>query len=152
MTLEEFLVRAKQNTYAAEAGGVSPEILGDGAKQFVYREGDLEYRDRYYGFDPFGGEEIVRERGSAIWCMHYWGKVLSASMEPAAVFRFLRTVLREVPKDRPFRGPPSFKDGPWSYRSQVSGTVECFHGEETISYQEFLVYRCVYHGGALHQK
>lgn len=152
MILEEFLVQAKQNTYAAELGGVPPETLEDGARQFVYREGTHEYRDRYYGFNPFGGEEIVREHGSAIWCMHYWGRVLTAEADPASVYRFLRSVLREVPKDRPFRGPPSFKDGPWSYRNQVSGDVWSFHGGETISYLEFLVYRCVYHGGALRPK
>ena len=57
MKLEEFLVRAKQNTYAS--AGEEEDILTDGSKELLYEEGDFKYRDRYFGSKTFAGEEII---------------------------------------------------------------------------------------------
>lgn len=150
MDLTTFLVTAKQHTYAAE--GSTEEKLADGARQLVYRSGPFEYRDRYYGFNPFGGEEVVWEEGKPIWCMHYWGEAHSLLVSPAAVYEFLRRALRAVPAERPFRGPRSFSDGRWTYHNYVLGSVEAFRGDERILYEGSRVYSCAYHGGTVREK
>lgn len=158
MDLKMFLVTAKQRTYAAEDG--TAETLTDGAKQFVYRVGNLEYRDRYYGFDPFGGEEVVWRDSKPVWCMHYWGRVITQHVNgavwnempsPDAIYGFLRRALREVGEGLPLRGPLRFDEGEWSYRATVDGTIEAFHGSEMIGYK-IRVYECYFRGGVLREK
>ena len=58
MELSKFLVKAKIATYASE-GEANERVLEDGAKELTFEDGKLKYRDRYYGFNPFVGEEIV---------------------------------------------------------------------------------------------
>jgi len=58
MRLSEFLVKAKIATYASE-GEASEIVLEDGAKELTFEDGKFKYRDRYYGFNPFVGEEIA---------------------------------------------------------------------------------------------
>lgn len=159
MGLKTFLVSAKQHTYAAE--GSAEEKLTDGARQFMYREGPFEYRDRYYGFNPFGGEEVVWEEGKPLWCMNYWGRIITqyvnravwAEMPPPdAIYGFLRRALRKVDEGLPLRGPLlGFDEGEWSYRATVSGTIETFRGSEMIGYK-IRVYECNFHGGLLSEK
>jgi hypothetical protein len=52
MKIETFLVSAKKATYA-EGGDDAGLTLPDGARELSYSSGDLVYRDRYYGWDPF---------------------------------------------------------------------------------------------------
>ena len=56
--LSKFLIKAKINSYASGGEG-SRRVLEDGGKEFVFEEGQLKYRDRYFGFSPFIGQEIV---------------------------------------------------------------------------------------------
>jgi len=62
--LSKFLVKAKVNTYASDT---KTTILGDGSKELVFREGRLFYRDRYFGENPFIGEEMVFHEDKYIW-------------------------------------------------------------------------------------
>lgn len=159
MDLTTFLVTAKSRTYAA--GDSAEEELVDGARQFVYHDGPFKYRDRYYGFNPFGGEEVVWQDGKPIWCMNYWGKVItqyvsgavwSEMPSPEAIYRFLRRALREVDKGLPLRGPlGGFDEGEWTYRATRHGSLEAFDGSEMIGYR-IRVYECWFHGGMLRAK
>lgn len=54
--LSKFLVKAKINTYASSGEG-GERIFPDGSKEFEEKE--FKYRDRYFGFNPFIGEEIA---------------------------------------------------------------------------------------------
>jgi len=109
MTLREFLVKAKACGYATK--GESDELeLADGGKELSYREGEYAYRDRYYGFNPFVGEEVVWQDGRVVWAMNYYGRITSGSISSSEVYRFLQKALREVKPDRPFRGPREFAD------------------------------------------
>jgi len=58
INLNQFLVKAKINTYVLSGEG-GEKILSDGSKEFEFKEGKFEYRDRYFGFNPFIGQEIV---------------------------------------------------------------------------------------------
>jgi len=65
MELSKFLVKAKISTYASE-GEANEIVLEDGAKELTFEDGEFKYRDRYYGFNPFVGEEIVWKNGKII--------------------------------------------------------------------------------------
>jgi len=54
----KFIIKAKQNTYAKSGEG-GEEVLADGSKELVFKEKNFKYRDRYFGFNPFIGQEVV---------------------------------------------------------------------------------------------
>lgn len=147
--LPEFLVRAKVSTYAAN--GEDGEILGEGgSKIFGYSEGVWRYEDRYFGFDPFIGEEIVWQSGQPVWGMNYYGRIFSGSPIAAPeIYAFLKSALSQVKADLPFRGPEEFMSGIMRYVNEVQGTVETFSGVEAIYRGGIQVYELNYHGGII---
>ena len=58
MYLNQFIVKAKIATYASQ-GETDEKILADGAKELIFENKEYKYRDKYYGFNPFVGQEIV---------------------------------------------------------------------------------------------
>jgi hypothetical protein len=59
-----FLLRAKLKTYATGGEG-NERDFEDGTREMSYREGDFFYRDRYFGSNPFIGEEVVWRKGKS---------------------------------------------------------------------------------------
>lgn len=55
MELQDFLVKAKINTYASSGEG-GEKKLEDGGRELIFENGEYKYRDRYFGFNPFIGE------------------------------------------------------------------------------------------------
>lgn len=149
--LSRFLVKAKINTYASSGEG-GEKILPDGSKEFEFKEKEFKYRDRYFGFNPFIGEEIVWQNGKIIWGMNYYGKIISETIPAKQIYRFLQDALRKVPKDKPFRGPAKFIKDQLEYLNKVRGTIERFEGEEKIFYKRKLIYKLIYHGGTITEK
>lgn len=148
MNLEEFLVKAKVNTYA-RSGESGESKLDDGSRGLGYEEGEWKYRDRYFGFSSFIGEEVVWKGNEIIWGMNYFGRVLSVAINIEEIYEFLKKALSRVEKSAPFRGPEVLHDGNFSYRNSSSGSVEEFHGVEMILYQGKRVYELEYHGGII---
>jgi hypothetical protein len=148
MELVEFLIKAKLHGYAS-AGERNETTLDDGGKQLTYSEGPYQYRDRYFGFNPFIGEEVVWQDGRIVWGMNFYGAVLDETISAGAMYRFLQQAMRQVQPDRPYRGPEYFRTGDWEYCDASRGTVERFTGVETIRYQGREVYRLEYQGGAV---
>ncbi len=148
MDLFTFLHQTKLNSYAAD-GGKSVPVQENGSKEIIVREGPYVYRDRYFGSDPFVGEEIVFCDGHAVWAMNYYGKVTVAGIDSQTVYGFLQMALRNADPDRPLRGPARLSEGSWEYRAQSSGDLDGFEGEETIAFEGWVVYRLVFHGGKL---
>jgi hypothetical protein len=151
MRLNEFLVKAKVRTYASE-GEANERVLEDGAKELSYEERAFKYQDRYYGFNPFAGEEIVWKNREFIWAMNYYGKVTSDKVTAKQVYGFLKAAMRKITEERPFRGPKNFNDGDFEYVDESNGTIDCFTGIERIFYQGEEVYRLDYHGGSIKKK
>jgi hypothetical protein len=151
LRLEAFLVRAKIAAYAG--GGEGGEVvLADGGREMAYAEGGYRYRDRYYGWNPFGGEEVVFQAGKAVWTMNYYGLVFSEVVPAGEVYAFLQKAMGRVAEDRPFRGPDSFLEGDFEYRDESRGTAERFTGVERIFHRGREVYRLDYHGGRIREK
>ncbi|RMF54997.1 XRE family transcriptional regulator [Candidatus Woesearchaeota archaeon] len=146
MKLNKFLVKAKANTYASSGEG-GEKIIEDGSKELSYEEGEFKYRDRYFGFNPFVGEEIVWKKGKVLWAMNYYGKVISREVPAKRIYEFLKEALSRVNEEIPFRGPKEFEKDELRYENYPSGTIEEFTGFEKIFHKGKEVYRLYYHGG-----
>lgn len=149
MNLNEFLVKAKINTYA---GGGGEKRLEDGGRELVYEDGNLKYRDIYFGSDYFIGEEVVWSDGKVVWGMNYYGKTLSKLISLEKIGTFLKKALKLVTKNRPFRGPNELVDGDFKYRDTSTGGIENFEGTEVIFYRGEKVYELKYHGGVVNKE
>lgn len=149
--LSKFLVKVKINTYASSGEG-GEKVIPDGSKELEFKEGEFRYRDRYFGFNPFVGQEVVFQNGKIVWGMNYYGKVVSKIIPPKQVYQFLQGALKKIPEDKPFRGPQRFKKDNFQYFNKVKGAVEKFEGEEKIFYKGKIMYRLIYHGGIVLEK
>lgn len=146
MGINEFLVEAKSNTYASEEKG-KEKILENGDKEFVYENGEWKYRDRYFGFNPFAGEEVVWINKKIIWVMNYYGGVISDKIDVKQVYQFLKKALRTIKAEKPFRGSTDFMEEDWEYKNLINGAVDNFNGVEMIYFKKEKVYELKYHGG-----
>ncbi|HET8914055.1 MAG TPA: DUF5680 domain-containing protein [Ktedonobacteraceae bacterium] len=148
----EFLLNAKKNTYASEEeNGQSVESL-PGSTQHEYREGDFLYQDLYVGSAYFVGQETVLYQGTPIWSMSYAGgtsPALHRQEEVSAIYRFLRSALRNVEAERPYRGPSLFHDESYVYADESYGNIDSFWGYEAITNPDGVVYALRYNGGFL---
>ncbi len=148
MKFEQFLINAKVNAYASGGGG-DEALLPDGCKELTFQEGEFRYRDRYFGWNPFGGEEVVWQGDQVIWMMNYYGWVFDAVVPAAQVYAFLQEAMNQVTIDRPFRGPESLKKDAFEYVDESQGPLDQFTGVERIFYEGREIYRLHYHGGSI---
>ena len=146
--LSKFLVKAKINTYAS-SGERGEKVLLDGSKELEFEEKEFKYRDRYFGYDHFIGEEIVWQNEKVVWGMNYYGEIISEIIPAKQIYQFLQEALKKITENKPFRGPGNFKENDFKYINKVEGTVEKFEGREIIFYKEKLVYKLSYYGGAV---
>ena len=140
-SLADFLLRAKRATYAghaAEASAERPE-----AHEFSYEEGNLTYRDSYFGGRLFHGQEVVCQDCQPIWCMNYSGRTLANTFSGD----FLKLALRHGTKDMPYRGPSLYRNGDYTYICETDGALSWFFGTEAIYHLDTLVYESRFHGG-----
>lgn len=147
-TLVAFIVKAKVATYASD-GEAGETKLPDGGNEYTFIEGDYLYKDRYYGFTTFIGEEIVFLQGKPIWGMNYYGRTLSRAINTKELYGFLRQAMKQVSIERPFRGPKRLEDGRYRYEDTNTGDTQDFQGIERIYYNNEEVYRLDYHGGII---
>jgi hypothetical protein len=94
MELAQFLVKAKVNSYASEGEG--GEIINDGNKEFIFKDSGWKYYDRYFGFNPFIGEEIVLMNDKIVWGMNYYGRILSNKVDAQKLYQFLKEAMRQI--------------------------------------------------------
>jgi hypothetical protein len=146
--LNDFIVEAKINTYASGGEG-GENTLEDGSKELIHKNAEWKYRDRYFGFNSFIGEEIVWKGGTAVWGMNYYGKIVSDKVDATQIYSFLKKAMKLVTTERPFRGPANFQDGEWDYTDVSNGTIDKFEGVETIYFRKNKVYELKYNGGKL---
>ena len=148
MNLASFLVQAKLAGYATSGEGGERDTE-DCGKEFHFEAGELKYRDRYYGFNPFAGEELVWSAGRPIWLMNYYGLVTGGEVEPAEVFEFLKAAMQRIDIERPYRGPSVHEESDYEYRDESWGSIQRFRGKEVIRYRGEDIYELSYQGGML---
>ena len=148
MRFNEFLVKAKLACYANEKK-TNKKILKDGARELSFQENIFRYRDVYYGSNPFFGGEIVWKNDQIFWHMNYHGKILSNAVSEKEVFKFLRSSMRQVKEEEPFRGPANFKSENFEYTNKIFGKINSFTGVERILYRGCEIYTADYSGGLI---
>ncbi|MCL6459327.1 MAG: DUF5680 domain-containing protein [Gorillibacterium sp.] len=150
--LTEFLVEAKKNTYAAQGDEASVQPLLNGSKQLEYRRGDYFYRDIYFGYGFFIGQETIEFENQQIWSMVYSGGVMMSNavrdiIDP--IYKFLRRALKQVDTNSIYRGPNHYQEDAYLYENEYEGTLEDFHGKEIIILDGDKVYELRYNGGII---
>lgn len=148
--LAEFLVQAKRATYAGKGDDASVPPLLPASRQLEYRLGSVLYRDIYFGFAYFVGQETVYENETPIWAMGYAGGIVDESIDAGEVYAFLQKALRHTDAASPYRGPGLIRGDDFQYTSQTNGALDNFWGIERISRNRGVVYELRYHGGRLH--
>lgn len=146
--LKQFLVRAKQATYAAgDKAKTIREV--DGSKSLYFVDGDFKYHDNYFGGEPYGGREVVFYQNKPVWMMVYYGRVISGNT--SKVYKILQEALLEIEEQSPYRGPVELVAGDYKYVNQWQGEIDNFMGEEIIYQNEVEVYRAGYRGGVVNK-
>jgi hypothetical protein len=144
--LVKFLQKAKRKTFASKIS--IPSLNRDGSKQYVYREGDWLYRDKYFGSLIDTGQEVVFYKGRLIWSMSYRGGMLKDYKTLSRkCFSFLKKCLRATPLEFPVRGPRRYEKRGLLYENNWKGNLEDFVGEEKIFLEENQIYFRNYLGG-----
>ncbi|MDA3900607.1 MAG: DUF5680 domain-containing protein [Spirochaetes bacterium] len=147
----KFLTEAKRQTYASGENGVK-EILPDGAMIMRYGCNPLTYVDRFFGGEPYIGEEILFNEDQAIWGMNFTGRLIGAGIDMRdRVYGFLQEALREKLVDAPTRGPEKHTRAGYTYKTHMQGTMEFFNGYEEILFGTDVVYNGYYHGGTINK-
>lgn len=144
LTLKEFLVRAKRNTYAGDGALSAPSRPN--SKDLHYCEGDLLYIDTYLGSKDFIGEEAVFENQVPVWGMNYYGKMLVPNI-PDGFSHCLKSALKAIPLEYPFRGPVAFEYEGFTYKCSWQGSLSDFIGNEEIYLNGTCIYKLSFHGG-----
>lgn len=142
-SLVDFLMEAKINGYASQGNKVDSCRLA--SHDIAYESGPYKYYDSYFGGEKFTGEEVVWIDEMPRWNMNYCGRVLSMNYSGD----FLMEALRNVPKDKPYRGPAHYQSGDYTYHCKVDGEFVWFQGYEEIFCGEEKVYECFFHGGSI---
>lgn len=145
----EFLVEAKRKAAPAAEGGAVRMVM-PGAILLEYTRGAYAYKNFYFGFERFSGQETVHYRGRPIWGMGYSGGLLPHFMwdlQPQWIYAVLRAALSQVSEDQPFRGPAAYEYFGFEYVNHPLGHVADFIGEEIIKYRDAIVYHLWYVGG-----
>ncbi|EJN10449.1 hypothetical protein PMI42_06225 [Bradyrhizobium sp. YR681] len=152
--LATFLVEAKRRTYAGldDDATVATPLLA-GSKQLEHRAPPYAYRDIYFGMGFFVGQETVSRDDRVVWSMSYSGGARADITDRdtfLAIYKFLRQALLGVRAEEPYRGPRLFEQAGMIYRNEVEGSLDRFHGVETIARQGgTLLYELRYSGGLL---
>lgn len=139
----EFLIRAKQATYAGKGAETTPSRVK--SHDLVFREGGLMYYDTYLGGEKFAGEEALWISEVPCWSMNYVGRVTGENFSGD----FLKEALLHVPEAQPYRGPAYYANGDYTYHCDTEGSFDWFQGKETIEYRGSLIYECFFHGGLI---
>jgi len=146
--LRKFLIEAKKNTYT-RSGETNESKLKDGGQEFIFEKGKWKYRDRYFGFDPFIGQEVAWKNGKAVWVMNYCGKILKDIVCTEEIYSFLKKALLKPDELIPLRGPEKFGEGDFRYCNIGGGTLDHFQHVEVIFYKKERVYELICHGGKI---
>lgn len=146
--LQDFIVRAKRNTYVGKGQHLLPYRLCSYDLQFT--DGEWAYHDSYLGESDFIGEEIVYLRGKVAWGMNYFGRILvPEQITSAQAGEVIQRSLTALYAENRFLGGYTHKTDPFTYHDTSSGDVSFFTGREWISKEEQVVYELVYHGGVV---
>jgi hypothetical protein len=157
--VRRFLIKAHKAGYAA-GDAANKRKEEDSSETIVYHDGDWDFKDNYFGGEPYGGREVVSYKGKVVWVMVYYGSVVEG-YDPKLIHPFLQKALQEAPNIAPYRGPENYhgedisakewralakashihRRWPWKsglkmnlwYENEWKGLPDSFYGRESIS-------------------
>jgi hypothetical protein len=144
--LEAFIIKAKAATYAGNGKCVQP--TRPGSIDLSYEEGDLTYRDSYFGSGDFIGEEVVWHLGDPIWAMNYYGYILvpeELSAEESG--KVIKASLTALYSEGRFLSGFKHQTTLGLYIDTNEGDVSNCHGMEWTERGGRRLYELRYHGG-----
>jgi hypothetical protein len=142
----KFLVEAKKSTYASR-DSAQKIINKDNSTTLIFKKGDWEYNDNYFGGEPYGGREVVFLKNKPVYIMVYYGLVDNSVNDINKVYRILMNALKLIPKDKPYRGPEKYSEENLIYQNNFTGEIDNFFGEEIIKKDGIKIYQAKYMGG-----
>jgi hypothetical protein len=143
-----FLIRAKKATYVGNGDKATPSRPG--AHDLTYNEGELTYRDSYFGGTDFIGQEVVWLRGQPIWSMCYYGYIVRPDLiTPTQAGDIIKAALSQPQAQGRLLENLVFAQGVYVYEIASSGDVNHFKGREVIATQGELAYALDYFGGMI---
>lgn len=146
--LTAFIVRAKSATYVGDGGQVPPGRTA--SHDLEYREGELVYRDSYFGGSDFLGQETVHVSGRPVWGMNYYGYLLTGGVTAAVAGATIKAALTGLYAEGRFLGGFRYEVGDLVYIDESTGDVERFRGvEHILNADGERVYELRYHGGRI---
>ena len=144
--LEAFIIKAKAATYAGNGKRVQP--TRPGSIDLSYEDGDLLYRDSYFGTGDFIGEEVVWYRGEPIWAMNYYGYILvPEELSPEESGKVIKESLTALYSEGRFLSGFKHQTSLGIYIDTNVGDVSNFHGMEWTERGGRRLYELRYHGG-----
>jgi uncharacterized protein DUF5680 len=145
--LPEFLVNAKQNTFASGSKGTKEK---NHSTLYKYDTDEWEYQDQFYGgSNHFLGHETVWKKKRPVWGMNYHGVKLDRLFEDKRLYDFLREALKQVEHSHPYRGPEKYESNNLRYSNVITGGLDSFRGVEFVYETGRTVYQLDYHGGVI---
>lgn len=146
--LEAFVIAAKAATYVSKGLSATPSRIG--AKDLVFEQGPLKYRDSYFGGTDFLGQEVIWRHDTPIWAMNYYGRILRPDLiDGARAANVIRAALSVMYADGRFLGGFQASHAGFDYMDTSQGDLGQFTGVETISQGGLLAYQLDYHGGMI---
>jgi hypothetical protein len=146
--LEAFIIKAKAATYAGNGRPVKSSRPG--SIDLGYEEGDLRYRDSYFGAGDFIGEEVVWYRGEPIWAMNYFGYILvPEELSPEESGTVIKESLNALYREGRFLSGFKHQTTLGLYVDTNVGDVSNFHGMEWTERGGKRLYELRYHGGLI---
>ncbi|MFF2351155.1 DUF5680 domain-containing protein [Kitasatospora sp. NPDC058115] len=146
--LNGFVVRAKAATYAGGGGRVAP--VRTSSHDLEYREGELVYRDSYFGGTDFLGQETVHLGDRPLWGMNYYGCLLTDGITASAAGETVKAALTALYAEGRFLGGFRYTVGDFGYIDESTGTVDRFRGvEHILTATGERAYELRYHGGRI---
>ncbi|MEI6498915.1 MAG: DUF5680 domain-containing protein [bacterium] len=149
--LKDFLFEANAHGYAGESQQIIPQRPG--FQDLEYRRGEWYFRDSYAGAYFAPGQEVVYYKDQPVWAMAYAGGMKFEHHNNKELTHntivFLKEALLNMDREKPFRGPISFKREKWRYLSRIKGEIKDFTGNESIFYQDNLVFEQNFIGGMI---
>ncbi len=145
----KFLAKAKKATYAS--GDEAQQIKEkDNSTSLYFEEGDWKYHDNYFGGEPYGGREVVFYQNKPVYIMVYYGQVKKDN-NFGEVYEVLQNALKQIPENKPYRGPEKYTENNLEYNNSYEGEVDNFYGTEIIKSNNEIVYQAKYIGGLVDQ-
>ena len=93
--IKEFLQIANRSGYGNPDVKIKPTV--DGGQIIQHQSGDWCFSDRFYGGQPYAGQEIIYYKDDPVWAMQYRGWLTDESFNSGDIYSFLRKALLEAP-------------------------------------------------------